>query len=177
MNQAGKPQSDTSHTLEEMVIVGVVVGAHGLDGEIKVKALTDNEARFTPNKKLIIRDTTLEILRSRHHKGLVLIKIKGLDDFHFADELAGSNIEVPTNDIPDLPEGFFYHFQILGLDVVNSDGDSIGPVIDILNTGSNDVYVVAHCGKELLIPAIATVVLNVNIDTHRMTVDLPNGLL
>ena len=101
----------------------------------------------------------------------------GLDDPSVAQRLIGSNLEVPMADIPDLPQGFFYHFEILGLAVVDKQIGPIGQVVDILNTGSNDVYVVDYSGKEILIPAIKSVILKVDIENHLIEVDLPDGLL
>ena len=106
-----------------------------------------------------------------------MIKFTDLDDPSLAQGLIGSKLEVPMDDIPDLPQGFYYHFQILGLAVVDKQIGSIGQVVDILNTGSNDVYVVDYSGKEVLIPAIKNVILKVDIENHLITVDLPDGLL
>tara|TARA_B100000745_G_scaffold269437_1_gene195927 strand:+ start:442 stop:975 length:534 start_codon:yes stop_codon:yes gene_type:complete len=171
------PQTDSLRTPGERAVVGVVVGAHGRYGEIKVKSFSDNEKRFSPSSRVIIRDAVFEITTSRNHKGLVLIKFKGLDDPRSVHGLIGSKLEVSMNDIPDLPQGFFYHFQILGLEVIDEQIGLIGQVVDILNTGSNDVYVVDYSGKELLIPAIKSVILNVDIENHLIAVDLPKGLL
>ena len=177
LSEGGNSRTDSLSNPEQRAIVGVVVGTHGRYGEIKVKSFSDNEERFSVNNQIIIRDTIFEITKSRNHKGLVLIKFVGLDDPSVAQQLIGSNLEVPMADIPDLPQGFFYHFEILGLAVVDKQIGPIGQVVDILNTGSNDVYVVDYSGKEILIPAIKSVILKVDIENHLIEVDLPDGLL
>ena len=177
MSDGSNSQSDSLPALERRAIVGVVVGVHGRYGEVKVKSFSDNNERFSPCNKIIIRDTIFEITASRNHKNLVLIKFTDLDDPSLAQGLIGSKLEVPMYDIPDLPQGFYYHFQIHGLAVVDKQIGSIGQVVDILNTGSNDVYVVDYSGKEVLIPAIKNVILKVDIENHLITVDLPDGLL
>tara|TARA_Y100000588_G_scaffold5868_1_gene7098 strand:+ start:5201 stop:5767 length:567 start_codon:yes stop_codon:yes gene_type:complete len=177
LSEGGNSRTDNLPNPEQRAIVGVVVGAHGRYGEVKVKSFSDNDERFFPSNKMIICDTIFEITKSRNHKGLVLIKFMGVDDPSLAQRLIGSNLEVPMADIPDLPQGFFYHFEILGLAVVDKQMGLIGQVVDILNTGSNDVYVVDYSGKEILIPAIKSVILAVDVKNHLITVDLPNGLV
>ena len=110
------------------------------------------------------------------HRGMALVKFRGVDTREDGESLAGVELEVPIEDVPPLPDGSYYHFQILDMEVWTASGELLGTVEDILNTGSNDVYVVRRCAEEVLVPAIESVVLRVDVDGGRITVDLPDGL-
>jgi 16S rRNA processing protein RimM len=85
---------------------------------------------------------------------------------------------VPTADRPPLPEGEYYHHQLIGLKVVNEQGDVLGKVKEILATGANDVYIVRpEIGKEILIPAVDEFILAVNLERGELRVRLAPGLL
>ena len=87
-------------------------------------------------------------------------------------------VYVPTADRPELPEGEFYHHQLLGINVVTDDGYELGVVTDIVETGANDVYVVRDSdGKDVLLPAIPPVILDVNLADRQMRVHLLDGLI
>lgn len=107
---------------------------------------------------------------------MAILKLQGIDTREGAEELAGIELEVPVNEVPPLPEGSYYHFQILDMEVWTSAGELLGVVEDILSTGSNDVYVVRRGDGEILVPAIDGVVLDVDVKGGRLTVDLPDGL-
>ena len=119
---------------------------------------------------------TLRVQGRRMHRGMVLVKFRGIDTHEDASRLAGVELEVPVNEVPPLPDGSYYHFQILDMEVWTSSGELLGVVEDILSTGSNDVYVVRRGAEEVLVPAIEDVVLQVDVDGGRLTVDLPDGL-
>ena len=85
-------------------------------------------------------------------------------------------MEVPQDAVPPAPEGTFYYFQMLDMAVYTTQGEHLGTVIDILKTGANDVYVVRQDDQEVLVPAVADVVVEVNVEEKRMVVALPKGL-
>ena len=161
----------------DKVVVGVVVGAWGKNGELKVRPLTDNSKRFSLGTRLIAGGSLLEILTLKWNKKFVIVEFKGFNDREKSKTLIGLKLEVSLDNVPDLPEGFYYHFQILDMEVWDKNGECLGVVTDILETGSNDVYVVKNTNKEILIPAISNVVLDVNLEKGFIYVDLPNGLV
>ena len=110
------------------------------------------------------------------HRGMALVKFQGINTREDAERLAGVELEVPIEDVPPLPDGSYYHFQILDMEVWTTTGELLGVVEDILITGGNDVYVVRSGGGEVLVPAIEDVVLDVDVDEGKITVDLPEGL-
>ncbi len=93
-----------------------------------------------------------------------------------AQALSGKDLFIHKDRLPKLPEGEYYHFQLIGLSVETKEGKPLGTLSAILETGGNDVYVVESEGKELLIPAIEDVIGEVDLQNRKLVVDLPEGL-
>ena len=163
--------------LPDKVVVGVIASVWGKLGGLKVRPFTNNPKRFSLGNRLIAGESVLEILTVKWSKEFVILEFKGFNDREKAKTLIGQKLEVSLDNVPTLPYGFYYHFQILDLDVWDKNGEYLGVVKDILETGSNDVYVVKDAIREILIPAIKDVVLEVNLGKHLINVDLPKGLL
>ena len=114
--------------------------------------------------------------RHRFQRGRLVAKLAGVDDREAALALRGAYLQVPIDEAVSLPEGRYYWHQIIGLSVETGEGRTLGTISDILETGSNDVYVVRRDGGELLVPALKTVIRRVDLSAGRMVVDLPPGL-
>jgi 16S rRNA processing protein RimM len=113
----------------------------------------------------------------RLHQGRVLLKLEGCDDRTAAEALRGAFVQVPIEEAIPLDEGEYYEHQIVGLAVWTAKGEALGEVVEILYTGANDVYVVRGLDRsEILIPAIAGVILKVDLEAGRLVVELPEGL-
>ena len=139
--------------------------------------LTDSPSRFSPGSILFLNGEPARIERSRPIKGGLRVKLDTVNDRTGAELQAGRLLTVPRRDVAPLPEGSYYHFQIIDIGVWSDDGEHLGDVKEILNTGGNDVYVVRDgANKEVLIPALDGVVLEVDVSGNRMTVRLPEGL-
>lgn len=110
-----------------------------------------------------------------HGKG-VLMAIAGVADRETAETLIGSRLLVDRSLLPDLEEGTYYWFELIGLSVYTPQGRYLGKLETIMPTGSNDVYVVRDGEAEILVPALASVVQVIDTDQRRMEVDLPEGL-
>ena len=113
---------------------------------------------------------------TRPYKGTVSLKLEGVNSLEEAEDLRGATITVPEEMSPSLPEGEYYHFQIIDMKVHTEEDEYLGQITQILSTGSNDVYVVSKDDKDLLIPALDEVIQNVDLANNRMTVQLPEGL-
>ena len=162
---------------EDDVVVGLVLGPSGLNGDLKVEVLTEFPARFAPGSVLYLRGRRTRVERSRNQKASLVVKLDLVTDRAAAESLRGEYLTVPQHQVDRLPHGSYYHFQIMGMSVWSEDGESLGSVKEILSTAGNDVYVVADdAGEDLLIPAIADVVLDVDPGSSRMTVRIPEGL-
>ena len=139
--------------------------------------LTDFPRRFAPKSRLFIKGRTYVVEHSRTHGKLRAVKLEGVDSFAPAKALSGLNLEVPESELAALPEGSYYHYHLVGLKVRTTDGDELGELVEIIATGSNDVYIVERDGKQVLIPAIPDVVRNVDIERGVMTIEVIPGLL
>lgn len=111
------------------------------------------------------------------HQDMLLLKLEGVDTRDAAEALRGAFISVKVEDLPDLGDEGYYIHELLGLRVVGTDGLELGELAEVLTTGANDVYVVTGGGREVLLPAIPSVILQVDLDAGVMTVSVPDGLL
>lgn len=167
------------------LVVGQVTGAHGLHGELRVEILSDDPHRFGRLEQVFVgledQEPVPQPLEGfRLHKGRALLKLKGCDDRVAAQTLLGYLIQVPLAEAIPLQEGEYFEHQVLDLDVWTVSGEYLGEVADIIYTGANDVYVIRGRepnGREILIPAVEDVVLEIDLEGGRLLVELPNGLL
>lgn len=188
--QSGSDQNENRHRNRAVHVpdghmaVGRVIGAHGLTGELRVELHTDFPERFAPGTFVLLGDElrSYKVEGSREHRGMILLVLTGVDNRTAAEELTGEWLFIPESAAMPLPEGEFWVHDIIGLAVVDENGQSVGRVTDVLQTGANDVYIIAPAeninrGKELLIPAIAEVVQQVNLAERTMTIRLVPGLI
>jgi 16S rRNA processing protein RimM len=163
--------------LRRLILVGRVLGARGVKGEVRVKVISDSPGRFAAGGTLYVGDRPRTIDSSMGlPRGYVGLKLEGIDSRDDAESLRGCSLQVPEEMAPPLPKGQYYHFQIIDLCVYTRLGEYLGRVAEILSTGSNDVYIVDHEGRQLLIPALEGVIEEVDVVRGVMTVDLPDGL-
>ena len=171
------PLSDNQDSSPYQAVVGVVLGAHGVNGEVRVRVLSDVPHRFNPGETLLLQDRERTIESSSFsNRGALLLKLQGINSPAAARELTGLELTARTDSSPPLPEGEFFHYQLIGLQVVTDEGESLGRITEIIVTGSNDVYVVTGPGGDILLPALSQVILNVDLRVGAMTVHLMDGL-
>jgi 16S rRNA processing protein RimM len=152
---------------------------HGVRGELRVELLTGYPERLSHHEVLYLgpdlRPYRLESVRL--HKDLALVKLVGCEDRDQADLLRGQLVQVPFEDAVPLEEGEYYHFQVIGAEVVTEAGETLGQVAEVLETRANDVYVVLGPRGEVLIPAVEHVVQEIDLEAGRIVVRLLPGLL
>jgi len=107
----------------------------------------------------------------------LLLKLGGCDDRNGADELRGMLVQIPLKEAAPLEEGEYYHFQLIGVRVETESGEWLGQVVEVLETGANDVYVVRGPWGEVLLPAVNDVILELDLELRRMVVHLLPGML
>lgn len=152
-----------------------MLGAFGLKGELRVQSLSDNPKRFAPRSKLWLGTQPVSVVRSREAQGYVYLTLKGFTDRSSIEHFRGAIVQVPEGDLPPLPEGEFYRFQLVGLAVFDRAGAALGTVEEVLETGANDVYRVRTADDgEILIPALQDVVVSIDLEAKRMVVDPPD---
>ncbi|MDI7276066.1 MAG: ribosome maturation factor RimM [Anaerolineae bacterium] len=159
--------------------MGRVLAPWGARGEVRAQVLTQFPERFAALHEITVGEErrVFRLQSARLHKGNVVLKLEGIDSPEQAAALRGELLYVPLSEAMPLGEHEYYHYQILGLDVYTVQGEHLGSVTDILETGSNDVYVVQGRGREVLIPALADVVQEVDLEHRRLVVVLPPGLV
>lgn len=165
--------------------IGQVVGVHGVRGELKVQILTQDPQRFGQLERVFVglegqEPVPWPLEAYRLHKGRALLKLAQCNDRSVAETLRGYLIQVPFEEAIPLEEDEYYEHQILDLEVWTPGGEHLGRVADIIYTGANEVYVVHPVDpdlREILIPAIEGVVLDVDLEAGRLVVELPAGLL
>ena len=160
-----------------MATVGIILGPWGNKGEAKVLPQTDNPDRFSIGQTILADGKPLTVKNSRWHKGFLLIKFEELDSRENIVQIYYASVEVDLESVPPLARDKYYHFQILDLRVYTSNREYLGDIVEILPTGGNDVYVVRSNSKDILVPAIANVIVSVDLDNAEMIIDPPDGLL
>jgi 16S rRNA processing protein RimM len=161
----------------EFIAVGRVLATWGAKGQLKVNPETDFPQRFNPGATVYIDRKPVTIESAITHRGKLLVKLTNVDTIDDASKLVGKSMEIVLSQVNPLPEGRYYHFQLIGLEVRTTRGECLGKIIEIMTTGSNDNYVVRGAKGEILIPAIAEVVKAVDLDKGLMTVEAMDGLL
>lgn len=158
--------------------VGRINSTWGLRGHVRITPLTSNPERFDVGQTLIVRGKPCEIRDVQRPKGYPIVQFAGYQTPEAAERLRDTFVEIRAGDLPELPAGQHYIHDLLGLAVVTEDGEDIGTLADVIETGANDVYLVRRAGKrDVLIPAIADVVRSVDIAAGRVTIDPLPGLL
>ena len=161
----------------EFLIVGYILAPWGIRGEVKVEVVTDFPERFAPQKIVYLNTSPLEIESCHPHKQHLVVKLATIDSVEDAERLRGQDLTIPRSELSRLPEGQYYTFQIIGLDVLTTEGQYLGQVTDIMTTASNDVYIVEGEGGEILIPAIEDVVKSIDLEEGKIIIEAIEGLL
>lgn len=159
--------------------VGRIVNTHGLRGEVKVVPWTDYAENFEDIKTLYLDDgRTLTIKNIKYQKANIILKFAEIDHIDEAEKLKNRIVSAQREALGELPEGVHYIADIIGLKVVDEEGNHIGEITDVFPTGANDVYEVKREGeKPLLLPVIDSVIRNIDIDAGKVTVHIIDGLL
>lgn len=159
--------------------IGRIVRPFGVRGELRVELLTDYPEQLGRLRRVYVGPEAepWAVEGIRLHKDAALLKLVGCDDRTVAEGLRGVLVQIALRDAVPLEEDEYYEHQIVGLAVVDEDGTSLGEVTEIISTGANDVYVVVGPVGELLLPAIESVILDIDLDADRIVVHLPEGLL
>ncbi|GAK49911.1 ribosome maturation factor rimM [Candidatus Moduliflexus flocculans] len=166
----------------EWITIGKIVKTRGIRGEVKVLPLTDIPDRFEYLNSVHVmwpdgRVQQLVIENASYHHGGVFLCFEGYSSIEQSEQLVGCSLAVDRATSPKLPEGVYYHYEILDADVYTEQGDYLGNVTDILETGSHDVYVVRREEKEYLIPSTNEIVLTIDREQKKILIRPICGLL
>ena len=168
--------------MENLLRVGVITSTHGVRGEVKVFPTTDDMNRFKKLKTVIL-DTgkehkTLNIEQVKFFKNMVILKFKGHDNINDVEMWRQKDLLITRDQAVKLSPDENFIVDLIGLAVVTDEGENLGELKDVLQTGANDVYIVkTAAGKEVLLPAIKDCILNVDLEKGEMLVHVLPGLL
>lgn len=168
--------------MEDLLKVGVITSTHGIRGEVKVFPTTDDIQRFTYLKECVIdtgkQQIPVEVEGCKFFKNQAILKFKEFQSIDEVEKYKGAGLWVTREHAVPLEEGEFYIADIIDAEVYEENGEFLGRLTEVMETGANDVYVVKlESGKELLIPAIPQCILDVDTEQPRVTVRLMKGML
>ena len=167
--------------MDNRLEVGKIVNTHGLRGEVKIVPWTNTPDVFEDIEHVYDKkgreEIKYELKNVKYQKNNIIVKFKNLDDISEAELLKNAVVLTDRDQLGELPEGEYYITDLIGCEVISEAGEVYGKLTDVLPTGSNDVYVVKREGKrDLLIPVIDGVVLDVDTDNKKIKVSLLEGL-
>lgn len=166
----------------EYIEIGQIVNTNGLKGVVKVNPFTDDISKFEDLKYVYIQLKNefkkVKIEQVRYNKNQVLLKLEGIDSIEEAEKYRNFYLKTEKESQEDLGEDTYYIVDLIGIDVYSDKNEYLGKIEDVFPTGSNDVYVVKdNLGKQILIPAIADVVKEVDLKNKKMIINLIPGLI
>lgn len=164
-----------------LIEVGKIVNTHGLRGDVKVIAWMDYPEDFEQLTTVYIKTRTemkkLTVKNVKYQKNNLIVSFDELKDINEAEPFKNSVLYADRDELGELPEGVHYIVDLIGLDVVNEEGEKIGVLADVFNTGANDIYDVKRDGKKnLLLPVIDDVVKSIDTENGVITVHIMEGL-
>lgn len=168
---------------KNMYLIGIIVNTHGMNGDVKIKQISDFDERFTVGSTVYVinhhnKEVPLVIEKSRRHKHNLLLKFKDHNTIQAAEQLKGLEIKIKHEQLTELEADEYYYHEIIGCHVQTATGEIIGIVDSILSPGANDVWIVKNkLGKEYLIPYIAEVVKEIDVANKLITINVMEGLL
>jgi 16S rRNA processing protein RimM len=167
---------------DDLIQIGEVIGAHGISGGVKIYYYADSIEFLAPGTQVVIDSApgraVYKIVHARPHRKTVRVALEGVTTRNQAEALVGCGVFIPKERLPDLEEeDSYYWVDLIGLNVYSVSGEHLGEITGIIPTGANDVYVIQAPAGEILVPAIASVVLEIDLAGSRMIVELPEGLI
>ncbi|MCC2864537.1 ribosome maturation factor RimM [Anaerovorax odorimutans] len=162
----------------EKIIIGKIVNAVGLKGEVKVYCYTDRKERFEELERVYVEDTPYPIANVRYQANVAILRLEGIDDRNQAEAQKGKNVSILESDLERLPEDTYYVRDLLGIAVADEEGRVLGSLSDVVQSSAQDLYEIKlESGKKILLPAVRKFVLSVDMENRTMNVKLPEGLL
>jgi len=155
------------------LVLGKLRRAHGVKGEIPLEVFTQMLELITPEETVFVGEShqPFTIEKTRWKNDLLLIKFREIHDRTVVSELTNELLYVKTSQLPPLPDGDFYYHELIGVEVFEADGDYLGVLVQILETGANDVYLVQNDeNEEILIPATEEMILEIDPEQEKMIV-------
>ena len=166
--------------MKDNLMVGIVANTHGIKGELKIYPTTDDVKRFGKLKEVIM-DTgrerlDLHIRAVSYKKGCAILKFEEFDNINQVERYKGARLFVTRENAVELKKGEHFIADMLGMRVVSDEGEELGELTDVIQTGANDVYVVSDGSNELLLPAIKQCILEISDEKREIVAHIMDGL-
>lgn len=155
--------------MEDYFNVGQIVNTHGIKGEVKVIPLTEDANNFKRYGKVLVDNTWREIEGVKFQKDRVILKLEGIDSINEAETFKQKYLRVLRSEEPELPDDMYYVEDIIGATVYDTNNKELGKIEDVLETKNNDVYWIKK-PKELLIPVLEDIVLEINVEEKKVVI-------
>lgn len=167
---------------DDLILLGKIVATHGIRGQLRVVPYSGEFDTFLAVGSLLLQDAAgrkarYDIASAAVHGKKLLLAFKGYTDINQVLHLVGCELYIERDRLPATEEDEYYWHDLIGLSVVTIDGEKLGSLESIIETGSNDVYVVRSGKREYLIPALAEVITSIDLNAKVMTVTPIEGLL
>ena len=167
--------------MDDFLRVGVITSTHGIKGEVKVFPTTDDPTRFDVLKNAYIvyknERINVSIKSVKYFKQYVIVKFKEFDDINQVEKYKSCDLIIERKDAVELKENEYFICDLIGLNVVTDKEEEFGVISDVLTSSANDIYVVKHNDKEVLLPVIDQCVLDVDLNNNKVLVHIMDGLL
>jgi 16S rRNA processing protein RimM len=166
---------------EPLIPLGEIVTTHGITGWLKLKPYNPRTTTLTPSLEVWLESegarSAHSIEASRPYKGQFLVKLSGVNSMSDGEKYVGSTLWVAEQSLDSLPPGEYYHYQVIGLEVFDTEGKRIGVVARTWSTPAGELYIVDGAFKEHLIPAVKEIIEKVDLAAGKMIINPPEGLL
>ncbi|WP_337442375.1 ribosome maturation factor RimM [Desulfuromonas acetoxidans] len=171
-----------SATSQHLFHAGTIIGTHGLRGDMKIRPVTSGSQALleATQVELVCRDNrrvVADVTKSSWHKQQILLVLKGFEHINKIESFVGAEVYMAVDELPDLDEDSHYWHQLEGLQVVDKRAGKLGVLTSLLETGAHDVYVVEGPHGEVMFPAVAALITEIDLDRGVIQVDLPDGLV
>lgn len=157
------------------VEIGKILAPHGVRGDVRIMPLLEDTNYFFESKEVLVEGLgVLQIENARWNKKIILLKLKNYDSMNDAETLRGKLIVLSKSDMAKLPDGRYYVYDLLGIEVFDLAGVLLGTLTEVLSPASTDVYVVTDSEKKVMMfPALKTIVKEIDLVNRKMIVDPP----
>ena len=165
---------------QKHVVAGRIVRPHGVRGQVIVEPVSALIERVHPGQVVRLGESgrVSRVVSLQPHQARYLVQLEGYDTREAADTLRGETMECPADDLGPLPQGVYFRWQIVGLRAVTDEGIELGEIVEVFSTGANDVYEVQReDGRRVLLPAISSVVQEIDLEHGLARIHLLPGLI
>ena len=162
----------------EKILIGKIVNAVGLKGEVKVYCYTDRKERFEELDTVWLDNELREIQKVRYQGNVVILKLRGIEDRNASEAQRNKGVYIGEADLKELPEDTYYVRDLIGMRVEREHGVLLGELTDVIQNSAQDLYEIKlEDGKKVLLPVVKEFVLSVDLRERIIRVKPPQGLL